>query len=458
MNTRRHARFPRRLVLRSAAAAVTLPLLPSVAPRPARGAAPRKRLVLWFQPDGIMEAAKLGFEPWWPAGSETAFTLAPHSKPLEALKGDLVFLRGIHNTSSTKQMLDSIHGTMLRHMLTGGGPSSLDQVIADRVGGTTRFRSLELGVATSTTGKNDTRMSYRDGAALTPEPDPTRVYARLFGAAIPSEPRPSTTGNDEAVLRLLQRRKSVLDGVLQEIDAVRARLGADDRKRLDEHAAAIRDVERTLATMNPSAAPGAAGALSCRQPALDTAALGGQTRFANVIPNMHKVAALQHEVMLLALRCDLSRVVTVMFMKGRADTQPYEFLPIGDRTKGQHAWAHSWSNATRSPTGARDYGQVHIWRAELFRDLVARLKAIPDEEGTTLFDNTLLAWISEMGDGSHNHRFLPWVLAGRAGGQLKTGRALRLDAPHTNALISIAALMGVSLPSFGLDGTTALPL
>jgi hypothetical protein len=172
---------------------------------------------------------------------------------------------------------------------------------------------------------------------------------------------------------------------------------------------------------------------------------------------MNKIAQVQHDLMMLALHCGKHKVATMMFMRGRDDSQPYEFLNIKAKDKGQHGFAHMW-DTDKIPTGKPDYAAVHKWRAELFRDLVLGLKARDEGDGTTMFDNTLLVWISEMGDGkSHDPKNMTMVMAGKAGRNLKTGRSLQFNEPHTNALISVAQMMDVPLTKFGADGTRPLP-
>ena len=67
-------------------------------------------------------------------------------------------------------------------------------------------------------------------------------------------------------------------------------------------------------------------------------------------------------------------------------------------------------------------------------------------EGTgTLLDNTLVVWGRELGNTSHNMGRVPMILAGKAGGALRTGRFLNFDKQeHAKLLVTIAHLMGVT--------------
>jgi hypothetical protein len=90
------------------------------------------------------------------------------------------------------------------------------------------------------------------------------------------------------------------------------------------------------------------------------------------------------------------------------------------------------------------------WWVSQFGYLLAQLKARPEGSGTML-DSSVILLCTEICDGNtHLHDNMPFVLAGRAGGAIKTGRLLQFDGVrHGNLLVSIAQAMGESLGSFG---------
>jgi len=86
---------------------------------------------------------------------------------------------------------------------------------------------------------------------------------------------------------------------------------------------------------------------------------------------------------------------------------------------------------------------------------VNRLKAI-DEGGQSLLDSSMLMLMSNLYDGdAHGADQMPIVLAGKAGGALKTGRVLNyLDKGNDNRracslYLSMMDRMGVKLDRFG---------
>jgi hypothetical protein len=109
--------------------------------------------------------------------------------------------------------------------------------------------------------------------------------------------------------------------------------------------------------------------------------------------------------------------------------------------------------------------KLEQWMCSRFVDLIAKLKAIPEADGSgSLFDNTLLVWARDMGDAvNHNQKNMRFVFAGGAGGYLKTaptGRYLHFAGSdpndrHERALLTICDAMGIT--SFAGFGDPKLP-
>ena len=129
---------------------------------------------------------------------------------------------------------------------------------------------------------------------------------------------------------------------------------------------------------------------------------------------------------------------------------------------------NTWSRCVRSRSGSRsskrDHAdpiareacrQIHAWYAQLFAETVRKLRDI-DEGGRSLLDNTLLLYTSYMSDGGHGRDDYPVVLAGKAGGVLKTGRHLVFDkkAPMANLYLELLNLFGIPTTSFGDSQTS----
>src|SRR5205823_14125349 len=111
-------------------------------------------------------------------------------------------------------------------------------VIAGRIGGNSRFRSLQIGVSQeSFGGALQKNMSWAGpNRPLPPEEIPHRLFDRLFGAR---------------GLGWINRKRSILDALAKEGALLRKGLPNEDEMRLDEHLSSIRYLERDIASLPP---------------------------------------------------------------------------------------------------------------------------------------------------------------------------------------------------------------
>ena len=102
---------------------------------------------------------------------------------------------------------------------------------------------------------------------------------------------------------------------------------------------------------------------------------------------------------------------------------------------------------------------IDNWYAQQVAYLLGQLDAVNEGNGT-LLDNTLIVWGRELGNTSHNMGRAPFIMAGKAGGGLRTGRFLNFDGKeHAKLLVAVAQLMGLSSTTMiGDRQTSAGPL
>lgn len=389
--------------------------------RAAAGDGTAKRLILFFSPNGTVH------QHWRPTGSGTSFDFPAGSilEPLRDWKSDLVVCDGLDFYGA-----DNHEGGMAA-MLTGGGGAgtesgglSVDQYVASRIGGDTRFPSLELGVQTSAWGGGiQTRMSYRGpGVFAPPDDSPAGVFQRMFGdiAGTPGEV-------DEA----LRRRQSILDLVSQDLSQIDRALGGAERQKLEAHLESIREVERSL---GGGPVPGTCEAPTpvADQPAYDN----------DSFPTIGKN---QMDLMVASLACGLTRVASIQWAHTVAP-QVFSWLGLSE---GHHSLSHM---ADSNTAGVQDFVKAERWFAEQFAYLLGKLSSTPEPDGSgSMLQSSLVVWCKEMGDSRlHNCLSVPFVLAGQAGGYLDTGRYLKFDKqPHTKLLVSICHAMGLNNGTFG---------
>ncbi len=390
-------------------------------PRAARAASGRtaRRLVVFFSPNGTIH------RHWRPSGMGPTFDFPAGSilEPLAAHRSSLIVCDGIDFAGVSN------HEAGMQAMLTGGGDAgsatgglSLDQYVASKIGGDSRFESLELGVHTSAWGQNvQTRMSYRGpGVFVPPSDDPRAAFSRVFGDVSP------TPG---AVDHALARRRSVIDLVRGELGALQRTLGTDEKRKLDLHLEALRRVELGLGG-------GGSAVGGCGMP---PAPSGGDPQANDDFPVTGKQ---QMDLLVAALACGATKVGSIQWSHTVSPIVP-TWLGLRD---GHHSLSHMDDG---NAAGVADFVTVERWFAEQFGYLLTQLAAAPDAAGGTLLDSTLVVWCKELGDGRlHDCVSVPWVLAG--GGVFQTGRYLQAGgAPHQKLLVSICQAMGLDNQTFG---------
>ena len=395
----------RRTVIRGAAGAViALPFLEAMRPRHAKaqGAVP-KRFVTWFSGNGQMPAY------WFPTGTETNFTLGTAHKPLEPYKSKLIVFDGI-NTDASKEPVYGGHQGSMAAMLsgaihTGGGFNSMrptmpsiDQRVADKWAGQTRVKHLPTGVVPAGSGNGNPFQaigSWRGPMELIPAlTAPAGLFDYLFAGGV----KPGAAPDPMAADNLRKRRKSILDAVSGRFTTLKARVGTEDKARLDKHMTSIREIEAQVLTVQPQA--------TCMLPGrpADNYSMAGS--------NIPAWGTLNMDLMVLGLACDVTRVANFFWFSMGSGGVTFSWL---GHTNGHHNLAHG--NALKEMT------EINTWFSTQLAYVMGKLDKYPDAGGGTMLDNTLIMWWNEMGNGSaHTSNRAPYLLAGGAGGALKMGR------------------------------------
>ncbi|MFT7520609.1 MAG: hypothetical protein ACI9MC_002759 [Kiritimatiellia bacterium] len=429
----------RRAMLRGALGTmIGLPLLDAmVRPRKAHADSHGpKRLIVVYTPNGTIPAA------FWPTGSGRSYTTSKILTPLNRHRDDMLVLGGIDmltaltgpgdaHQKGTGQCLTArplLDGDFSGDAGTSAGWASgisVDQAYAQHLNGQTPLPSLELGVGVQGADVHH-RIAYRAaGQPLPPDNDPWAVYQRLFADASKS---------DAEIERQIKRREAVFDTVRADFGSLSKKLGADDQVRVDAHLTAIEDVRKRML-----GAPFRFGG-SCQPIDL------GAPQDALSTANFPLIGGLQMDLLALAMACDITRVATLMWTYSTADPV-YRFVHDDIRV-GHHSLAHK---------GDEDFARVdhntriNAWFAGQLAELVDRLKAMPEGDGT-VFDNTVILWTNEQSKGNNHSRMgMPYVLLGGAGGAFDTGRYVLQDreTSHNQLMVSLLQGLGVETSTFG---------
>jgi hypothetical protein len=394
--------LPRRHFLRGLGATVALPLLDCMMPLRARAAAQAaaqpRRSVFVYIPNGVNVLT-------WQitkAGRDYQFT-GPMAS-LEKHRAHITPISGLHHPGGIGggHNVDQIWLTAAR-VKNEGGPFrntvSADQLMAEKTAPHTRFASLELSV-----GRGARSLAWSpDGVPLPAEDNPKLVFNRLFGVE---------KGGIGEQRRRLQSERSVLDCVLEDARSLKRRLGADDRTKLDEYLEAVRSVEvRTeradtwLDVPKPKVEPAIAARVARDVP---------KTEAGDYYRTMY-------DLIVLALRTDMTRVVTYM-----SGTEGFGLaLPEIGIVQTRHELSHH----NGDPAQMNRLTQADTFLVEQFSYFLDQLNAVRDGGGT-LLDRTMVLFGSGMSYGhSHGNANLPTILAGGSALGLKHGQHLDFNLP-----------------------------
>jgi hypothetical protein len=239
------------------------------------------------------------------------------------------------------------------------------------------------------------------------EVNPRLVFERLFGGG--------PTGASAASRTLRDRyRKSILDLVLEDAHRLRGQLGIRDKLKLDEYLTSVREIERRISRAEEQVEPPANFA-----------------RPAGIPSDYGEHIRLMYDLMALAFAADLTRVATFV-LADEGSNRSYKFLDVPE---GHHELSHHGGDPDKHAK-IRKINRFHVEQLAYF---LGKLKST-QEGDQSLLDNSMIVYGSGIGDGNrHNHDNLPVLLAGKAGGSIKTGRHLRLpqETPLNNLYLSM---------------------
>jgi hypothetical protein len=443
-------KLSRRAMLRGAGVALALPVLDAMlddrgllhGTAHAQSAAPPVRVVTFFFPNGTWN--KLNYPGgvrtlesiWVPSATGTGYPLPPALMPLAALRDEFNVVSGLNNVEGNGHEIGmpTFANGAAPSGETAGGPS-IDQVALDHLGGGTRVSSLVISLSGNCNMNRPRQraLSWRSTAAgishVQWESDPRSLFRTLFGASAPAAMPGQPADPTDAL------RRSVLDFVRGDAQRLRGRLGANDRSRLDEHLAAIREIEARLGGGGGGGNPPPASCAMVPLPAAIASGPTGAVCATGTNPWRDDVAApIMADLLALALKCDLTRFASF----GLGDTNYDVIVDWIAPGKNEH------NDIAHSATDRENVTRSTQWKMSVFAHLLTALRDSREGAGSVL-DNCVIFCGSNMSDGQlHNHEDMPILVAGRAGGRLRTGRHVRYPGAMTRDLLgSLLGYAGV---------------
>ncbi len=297
---------------------------------------------------------------------------------------------------------------------------------------TIKERSLVIGGDRFSWGYSSPSNKTGDVQALVSEWDSRTLFDKIF--VPPKDPA--------------QTRKPVVDLVLEDYKRLRngnRRLSTSDKQRLDDYLDRVAELQRKINVQ-----------VSCGDimPPDKTSTDISQASSFPIDPDAQRqFYQLLNDVIVTALACDTCRVATMRITDIFSD-DPED-------------WHHGVAHEAPSPDGVKE---EILWKShqrvfqDVYLDLITKLDAVKEADGSTLLDGSLVQWTQESGPNTHTPIELPVITAGSAGGWYATGQYADYrnlnragDKPDDKSAISSHTgliynqWLGTVLQSMGLD-------
>jgi len=427
--------LPRRTFLRGLGTAVALPFLEAMTPAFAVAATPITRVAFLYTANGVI------MHDWTPQQEGASFAFTKTLQPVASFRDQVLVVSGLaHRNGEALGDGPGDHARAGASWLTGVHPKktrgadiqngmSVDQMLAQDIGRSTRLPSLELGLEdVRMVGGCDSGYSCAYSNTLswssptTPLPyenNPRRVFERLFGDG-------ETTDPAVRAVRARQNR-SLLDFVLDDARRLSPSLGAGDRRKLSDYLDAVREVERRIQNTERQD--------SVELPALD--------RPDGVPPTFEEHVQVMSDLIAIAFQADLTRVVTLMYSR-EGGNRTYRSIGVPD---AHHGLSHHQNDRARMAR-LQMIDQHHVAMLAYF---LGKLHAAQDDGGS-LLDHSIVVYGSSLSDSNrHLHDNLPTLVAGGGAGAIRGGRHLRYPegTPMTNLFVTLLDRVGAHRVQIG---------
>src|SRR5690349_8085229 len=414
----------RRACLKGIGASLALPLLESMGwAELIKGKLykPPVRLGFMYMPHGVI------MDQFWPKDAASFLSSPPPAlESLRPILAQCLLMKGIAGVPIAP-FNGAPHALELSTWLTAMLPDantrnrinigiSADQIAANYVGAFTSLPSLELATMPQTWKENQeglnegyySHCSFRSPTQAVPaEVNPRNVLDRLFQ----KQEQGGGRGRDSSPLNALDQ--SLLDIVLGGARELRRTLPTSDQQKLDEYLDSVRSVERRIAAIE----------YRQKEAALEKAGLASSKRHASDSPPIEiripegdkrsEYMQVMCDLNILAFQTDSTRVST--YIGSTPNGASYPELGFND----QH---HSQTHHNNNPVMVEKVARITEFNIAQFAYMVKKMNGL-SEAGGTLLDNCIMMWGSGLEDGNkHTRQNLPFVIAGKGGGSIKTGR------------------------------------
>ena len=434
----------RRACLKGLGATLALPLLETMGwadVGKGKVTKPPVRMGFMYMPHGVI------MDQFWPANADSFLTTPPPAlESLRLILNQCLLVKGISGVPIAP-FNGAPHALELSTWLTACLPDadkrnriniaiSADQIAANYIGALTSLPSLELATMPQTHKENQeglnegyySHCSFRSATQAVPaETNPRSVLNRLFGKT--DKPGQATQADP------LDRQ--MLDLVIGGAKDLRKKLPQGDQHKLDEYLDSVRSVERRIAAIEyrqKEAALEKAGVSSSKRNASDSPPIEVKIPEGDKRSEYMQVMC---DLNVLAFQTDTTRVST--YIGSTPNGVSYPELGFKDE---HHSQTHHNNEAEK----VKKVAAITAFNISQFAYMVKKMASLKEGEGT-LLDNCIMMWGSGLEDGNkHARENLPFIIAGKGGGSINTGRFLtNVKGNQGDLLTTLLACAGVPL-------------
>ena len=424
--------LPRRTFLRGVGVTLALPLLdsmiPAQTPLAKTAAKPVLRFAACYVPHGMIMGK------WYPVGDGANFRFSPILKSLEPFREQITVISGTCSNFDGGHVISNctwLNGVPPKRTEAEdfGSGTTVDQMIASKIGQETAFPSLEFALEdyASHVGNCEpglsciylNTLSWKNPTTPLPMEINQRVaFERLFGDG----------GNAAARAARMQSNNSILDSITRDVSRLEKGLGASDRAKMDAYLDNVREIERRIQKASQTH---------------NRTDLEVPDTPLGIPDSFEEHAKLMFDLQALAFQADLTRVITFM-MARELSSQTYPKIGVPD---AHHAVSHH----QYVPEQMDKHARINAYHATLFAGFLDKLRSTKEGDGN-LLDHSMIMYGSGMGHGNiHSHDPLPILIAGGAAGKIKGNRHIKNKdhTPLANVLLTLARKAGVETDHVG---------
>jgi hypothetical protein len=440
MSTRKKWELDRRTFLQGLGVSVGLPFLEAMLPSVARAANGRTQKLVWiYMPLGHASRSYVNNGLYtYPDGMKSILT--PIQSDVSRVTNLLGAQLGNSGDAHIANFIPYVNNGIYAPNIASMG-KTFDQYIADLNVGS-KLKTISMTAEYGSHGglisdiQTNTLSYAGPDRPVSVAADPKSLFDQLFTGA-------TSTQVDQRMQDQLNRKRGILHYVTGEISKISSSVGKDDKVRLDEYFTGINELDKKISTLSTPTP------MACEKPTLSNSA-DYPTRLR-----------LFYDIIFYALKCDLTRVATVMHGKEGSGLQHNSFIPGLHSQSGWHGMSHLTPNYQGS-TGDEnlnyaDFLKVMQWHQQQIVDFVTKLKNTNLPNGQRLLDECAVMWGSSMSNSETHHQYgLAMNIAGTANGALK--KAVNIDvgnqAPVANFYLTMMQAFGSTATQIGVSNGT----